>query len=198
VDPALEEEQRVLEDEMQSLLNTHEAHEVALAELESELDSLGVRASKASEHLHADDITLALTTMLEAYRAADLLAGRLPVVLDGTFDGLGALTARAAANHLAAVDDVQVIVVTGDDDVVDAFSRVDATTSWWPDPDNETPSTCDAHAAAAAVARCAHCKRHACRGCLVYMPSEAEIWCVGCAERRRDTNASLPEKGGEG
>lgn len=182
VDPALEEEQRVLEDEMQSLLNEHEAHEVALAELQSELNSLGVRASQASEHPHADEITLALTTMLEAYRSADLLAGRLPAVLDGTFDGLGALTARAAANHLAAVDDVQVIVVTGDDDVVDAFSRVDATTSWWPDPDNETPTTCVAHVAATAVARCAHCKRPACLGCLVYMPREAEIWCVGCAE----------------
>jgi hypothetical protein len=183
---------------MQSLLSEHEAHEVALAELEHELHSLDVRAAQASEHLHADDITLALTTMLEAYRAAGLLAGRLPVVLDGTFDGLGVPAARAAANHLTAVEDVQVIVVTGDDDVVDAFSAVDATTSWWPDPDNEAPSTCELHAAAAAVARCAHCRRPACLGCLVYMPREAEIWCAGCAEGARETKASQTGKGGEG
>ncbi len=202
VEPADREEQLRLDAEMRTLLDDRAAHDAALAEMERELDALGSQAAPASEHVHAETVTLALATMLDAYRSTELLAGRLPVVLDGAFDEIGAYASAAVANHLAAVDDVQVIVITCDDEVVDAFASVGAPTGWWPDPENDAahraPSSagarpiagsgaaivpmCDRHAAKVAAATCRHCARRACLECLVYMPGAAELWCVTCAE----------------
>jgi hypothetical protein len=193
IDPADEEAQRGLEAEMQTLLNDRAAHDAALAALEVDLAALDSQSAPASEQVHVDAVTLALTTMLDSYRASELLAGRLPVVLDGAFDEIGAYASAAVANHLAAADDVQVIVITCDDQVADAFSRVGATTGWWPDPDNDPPAMCGQHAGKVAAAACAHCARGACLDCLVYMPAVAELWCVTCAEGAR--SAEAPELG---
>ncbi len=195
VDPFDEEEQRALEAEMRTLLHNRDAHDAALAALESQLDAFDGQAAPVSQQVHADAVMIALATMLDAYRSAELLAGRLPLVVDGAFDEMGAYASAAVANHLAAVDDVQVIVVTSDGEVADAFSSMGVTTGSWPDParDDEQPlpaveevvAMCDEHAAKVAAASCTHCARGACLECLVYVPGEAELWCVTCAERAR-------------
>ncbi len=226
VDPADEEERRVLEAEMQSLLDERGAHDAALAAMENELENLDRQGGLPfSEQLDAETVTLAVATMLDCYRSAELLAGRLPVVLDGAFDDLGVLGSTVVANHLAAVDDVQVIVVTSDDDVADAFSIVGAATRVWPVDGNgvmqydappmyeweqqeasartsplepaapvETVAIvpmCDHHSTKVAAASCAQCARGACVDCLVYMPAEAELWCVTCAEGARTPKVPL-------
>jgi hypothetical protein len=211
VDPADEKEQRALEAEMRTLLDDRAAHDAALAALESQLGALDGQAAPASEQVHVDAVTLALATMLDSYRSSELLAGRLPVVLDGAFDEIGAYASAAAAKYLAAVDDVQMIVVTCDEEIADAFTSVGAATSWWPVPDSDRPHAessspgtrpiprveagsvvlmCEQHAAEVAAASCAHCTRGACLDCLVYMPAEAEIWCVTCAEGARSGRVS--------
>jgi hypothetical protein len=134
VDPADEKQQRALEAEMRTLLDDRAAHDAALAALESQLEALDDQAAPASEHVYVDTVTLALATMLDSYRSGELLAGRLPVVLDGAFDEIGPNAAAAVAKYLAAVDDVQLIVITSDVEVADAFSSVGAATSWWPVP----------------------------------------------------------------
>ncbi len=192
VDPGDEEERLMLEAEMRTLLDERTAHDAALAALERQLGALDGQAAPASEQVHVDTVTLALATMLDSYRSSELLAGRLPLVLDGAFDEMGAFASAAVANHLAAVDDVQVIVITCDDEVAAALSNVGAATSWWPDPENDGPAgsrapMCEQHAAEVAAARCAHCARAACVACLVYMPAEAELWCVTCAGDARST-----------
>jgi hypothetical protein len=132
VEPADEKQQRALEAEMRTLLDDRAAHDAALAVLEGQLDALDDQA--APEHGDVDTVTLALATMLDSYRSGALLAGRLPVVLDGAFDEIGPYASAAAAKYLAAVDDVQVIVITCDEEVADAFSSAGAATSWWPAP----------------------------------------------------------------
>jgi hypothetical protein len=137
----------------------------------------------------------------------------LPVVLDGAFDDLGAYGSSVVATQLALVDDVQVIVVTSSDDVANAFSIVGAATRAWPaldaapqpfatyaiappaaaGPVGAAPIVpmCDEHPAKVAAAPCAQCTRGACVDCLVYMPAEAELWCVSCADGARTRNVPL-------
>ena len=164
--------------------------------------------------LDLDSIELnALDALLDAlfgsYRAGDLLAGRLPLVLEGALDELDPARVDAIADRLAAVDDIQVIVVAGDTRVADALDRVGGArrVSWStnghhaatsePEPvpagapssaDNTSPledgadGRCRVHADKDAAAVCAQCGRPSCVDCLVYLPGESELACRTCAE----------------
>ena len=70
--------------------------------------------------------------LLDLYRAGQLLAGRLPLVLDGALDGLGAPGREAAVQALAQADDLQTIVVSDDVEVMQSVAIAGGTLVRWP------------------------------------------------------------------
>lgn len=214
----LAKEQRALDVELHALLDERAAHEQALAALEARLEAMDQLRTLSLHQLDVDTVLALVGVMLDRYRNAELLAGRLPVVLDGPFDELDPRVVALVAHQLAAANDVQTIVVTGERAVVSAFASVGARTVVWPltgaaprymaapvpapEPaaartyDLSIPSMCGLHPDKVAAAECAHCGRGSCVDCLVYVPGESDLWCVGCAEALRSRNLKLLRRRG--
>jgi hypothetical protein len=55
---------------------------------------------------------------------------------------------------------------------------------------------CRVHAEHASAATCVQCGRPSCLDCLVYVPGESDLWCVGCAETLRGRNLRLLRRRG--
>ena len=108
-------------------------HERALADLEGEIARLYRIHDADISGIAPDDLALVMEALLEAYRAANLLGGRLSLVLDGALDGLAADTRRAALVVLAATADVQSIVVTDDLQVMKSVTDAGGTLVLSPD-----------------------------------------------------------------
>jgi len=221
-------EQRALDVELHGLLDERAAHEHALAALEARLETLDVQRPLPWSRLEVDSVLGLVGVMLDRYRAAELLAGRLPLVIDGAFDELDPRVAALVANHLTMADDVQIIVVTGAAEVVSAFASVGARTVRWslatttstaPERsvermqsapigstraatparrsyDLSIPPMCGIHPNKVSASECAHCGRGSCVDCLVYVPGETDLWCVGCAEALRSRNLKLLRRRG--
>jgi hypothetical protein len=98
-------------------------HDRMLAELERELAEVDRVRSRDLADVSAPFVNRLVDALLDIYRSGDLLAGRLPLVLNGAFDGLDA---GALADKLARVDDVQMVVVTSDSVLADALERAGA------------------------------------------------------------------------
>jgi hypothetical protein len=218
----LAKEQRALEVELHALLDERAAHEQALAALEARLEAMDELRTPAMHQLDVDTVLALVGVMLDRYRSADLLAGRLPLVLDGPFDALDPRVVTLIAHQLATATDVQTIVVTGERSVASAFATVGARAVVWPltgaGPTYETsapripashpsaafvrkydlsiPAMCGLHPDKVVAAECAHCGRGSCVDCLVYVPGETDLWCVGCAEALRSRNLKLLRRRG--
>jgi len=197
-------------EELGRLARERDLHADALEQLEAELARLDAARDADITALEPGDLALALTALLDAYRRGDLLAGRLPLVFDGTFDGLHPASRRAALDVLAAALDVQPIVVTHDPAVADVARDAGAATLAWPPGPELEPTDrptveasrrdagaprasgahCPEHTDAASVATCARCGRACCIDCLVYVIGEPGLWCAPCAR-----GAGRPQSG---
>jgi hypothetical protein len=192
--------------EIDALLRERADREDALAALETELEQLDRQSAMPFGALLPDAAALAVNEMLDRYRASELLAGRLPLVLDGAFDDLASPVAARLAMQLAAVDDVQVIVVTADDALSTVMASVEAPVLAWPAelavtaaamPAVESDvTTCRAHPGAAPAANCVHCGRPSCMDCLAYVPGANDLWCVDCADTLSHRNLRLLRRRG--
>jgi hypothetical protein len=204
--PELLAEQQALNAETEALASECEAHERALADLEQQLADLDRLRDTDLSQLDPTSMQALFDALLDAYRAGDLLAGRLPLVLDGALD---ALSPALVAANLAAVTDVQVVVVTAEVALADALDRAGAVVigrggapsraaaAGHPSvPRATTAAPCASHPAKESAARCAQCGKPCCVDCLVYVPGEPELWCVGCADAMRSRNLRLLRRRG--
>jgi hypothetical protein len=126
--------------ELQALLEERTAHNDALADLEAELAFVDDQRARSFADLEMQAITMVVDALLDRYRAGQLMAGRLPLVLDGVLDLLPASVGAALARHLGTIHDVQVIVVTSEQHTVDAFAATGAVTLKWPELDSAQAS----------------------------------------------------------
>ena len=126
VDPELSREVADLEEQRWAL-------DRQLARLEAQLARIDEMNVAGRVRLGAADFIRTLESVIAAYRYGDLLAGRLPLVLDGVLDGLSAETREAAVEVFAAAEAVQTVVVTHDPEVMQSLARAGATLSRWPE-----------------------------------------------------------------
>ncbi|MDQ1510714.1 MAG: hypothetical protein QOG50_2558 [Actinomycetota bacterium] len=113
-------------------------HEQKLGDLETEISRLDQIYDAGIDRIAPDDLSQVMESLLDAYRAGNLLGGRLPVVLDGAFDGLVAQARDAAVLVLSRNTDVQSIVVTDDLEVMKSVTRAGGTIVLWPESDEAT------------------------------------------------------------
>lgn len=111
------------------------------AEQEDLLEEIGVEMLRLDStrdsdlaRLNPSDFVRVVEAMLHAYRAGEVLEGRLPLVLDGVLDGLDAEVRDAGVLALADADDAQIIVVTDDPEVTKRVSDAGGTIVRWPEP----------------------------------------------------------------
>jgi len=120
--------------ELIALARERDLHAAAVVDLENELSRLdGVRDAHLVT-LDREDLLLAVSALLDAYRRGDVLAGRLPLVLDGALDGITPGPRRAAVALLAGATDVQAILVSDDPALADAVSGAGGVVLQWPEP----------------------------------------------------------------
>ena len=197
------EEQLAIHNETVALAHECDQHERALADLELQLADLDRLRLMSVGELDPASTHVMIDSLLDAYRAGDLFAGRLPLVVAGAFDNSD--PALVAAN-LGRVDDIQVVVVTTEHALADALANAGAavvaasagTTSARAAsiPEAHTPNVCSRHPEKAAATQCSQCGRPSCVDCLVYVPGEAELWCVSCADAMRSRNLRLLRRRG--
>jgi hypothetical protein len=117
------------------------AHDRALEQLNTELGEIDAVYNADLRSLPAAEVTRAVAVLLDRYRSGYLLAGQLPLVLDGALDGLAAAAREAAIKVLAEADDLQTIVVSDDVEVMQSVARAGGTLVRWPhDADPGEPS----------------------------------------------------------
>lgn len=126
VDPEVSREVADLEEERWAL-------DRQLARLEAQIALVDEVTASGGARLGPEDFVRALECVIEAYRFGDLLAGRLPLVLDGLLDGLAAATRAAAVEVFAIAEDVQTVVVTHDPEVMQSLARAGGTLARWPE-----------------------------------------------------------------
>jgi len=108
-------------------------HERILADLETEIARLDQIYDADIDRVAPTDLAQVMESLLDSYRAGNLLGGRLPVVLDGAFDGLAAAARDAAVVVLSRNTDVQSIVVTDDLEVMKSVTAAGGTIVLWPE-----------------------------------------------------------------
>ncbi|MGO9875024.1 MAG: hypothetical protein ACLPVY_14615 [Acidimicrobiia bacterium] len=111
------------------------AHDRALEQLDTELAAIDAVYNADLRTLPAAELTRAVEVLLDRYRSGALLAGRLPLVLDGALDGLTPAAREAAVKALAGADDLQTIVVSDDVEVMQSLAQTGGTLVRWPAPD---------------------------------------------------------------
>ena len=104
-----------------------------LIALEVELARLDRIGEAEVARLTGADLTRALEAVLAAYRAGDLLGGRLPLIVEGILDGLTVDARDAALAVFARATDVQTVVVTDDPEVMQSLAREGGTLVRWPE-----------------------------------------------------------------
>jgi hypothetical protein len=108
------------------------AHDRALEQLDTDLAAIDAVYNADFRYLPAHELTRAVHVLLDLYRAGQLLEGRLPLVLDGALDGLGAPGREAAVQALAQAVDLQTIVVSDDVEVMQSVAIAGGTLVRWP------------------------------------------------------------------
>jgi hypothetical protein len=206
VDSALADEQLAIHNATLACNAELDEHKRILEAIEEELVRVETVGTLDVAALESDSLRTLLDALIDCYRKGELLAGRLPLVLDGAFDDLDAKRAFDIAAHLNSVDDIQTIAVTSDRDVVGALSAVGATLVTWPAAwgdrrrETRTPAAaaavCAVHCDKRSSATCSHCARLSCIDCLVHVPGEPELWCVTCAELTPTRNMRLLRRRG--
>ena len=118
---------------VEGLEEEHARHERLLADLETEIGRLDQIYDADIDCIAPDDLAQVMESLLDSYRAGNLLEGRLPMVFDGAFDGLTPEARDAAVLVLSRNTDVQSIVVTDDLDVMKSVTAVGGTIVLWPE-----------------------------------------------------------------
>jgi hypothetical protein len=108
------------------------AHDRALEQLDTDLAAIDAVYNADFRYLPAHELTRAVHVLLDLYRAGQLLEGRLPLVLDGALDGLGAPGREAAVQALAQAVDLQTIVVSDDVEVMQSVALAGGSLVRWP------------------------------------------------------------------
>lgn len=120
--------------ELIALARERDLHAAAVIDLENELIRLDGARDAHLVTLDREDLLLAVSALLDAYRRGDVLAGRLPLVLDGALDGITPGPRRAAVALLAGANDVQAILVSDDPALADTVSGAGGVVLHWPEP----------------------------------------------------------------
>jgi hypothetical protein len=201
------EEQLALHNETVQLTRACDDHDRILGGLEAAIVEVDrIRLCDLAD-VESSFLPVLIDSLLDAYRAGDLLAGRLPLVVNGAFDGLDAST---LAGKLALVDDVQVVVVTPDAVLAAELGRAGAavvvcdSTPALAAPRSDAPTAttrpatgpCARHTDKQATTGCSQCGQPSCIDCLVYVPGAPELWCVACADATRTRNLRLLRRRG--
>jgi hypothetical protein len=121
---------------VEGLEEDHARHGRILAELEAEIARLDGIYDAGIDQIGPEDLAQVMESLLDSYRAGNLLGGRLPVVLDGAFDGLPPDSRDAAIRVLSRNADVQSIIVTDDLDVMKSLTAAGGTIVLWPESDD--------------------------------------------------------------
>lgn len=213
--PALDasEELLALQAERVRLLQECEEHDRALEVLQRELEHIDRERASDLGALHAATFCALVDGVFGLYGRGELLAGRLPVIFSGAFDALDADVVGRAASHLVAAAGAQVIVVTCEPRVAEIMAGGGAQMVTWIDSSGARPErapdrssgaklltrhtrvACARHPNRTARAQCAHCERHSCLLCLVYVPSESELWCSDCVDGMYARNGRASRRG---
>ena len=123
---------------IEGLEEEHARHERILADLEFEIGRLDQIYDADIDRIAPADVSQVMESLLDAYRAGNLLGGRLPIVLDGALDGLAPEARDAAVQVLGRNTDVQSIVVTADLEVMKSVTRAGGTIVLWPESGDGT------------------------------------------------------------
>jgi hypothetical protein len=118
---------------VEGLEEDHARHGRILADLQTEIARLDGIYDAGIDQIAPDDLAQVMESLLDAYRAGNVLGGRLPVVLDGPFDGLAPAARDAAIRVLSRNTDVQSIIVTDDLDVMKSLTAAGGTIVLWPE-----------------------------------------------------------------
>jgi hypothetical protein len=118
---------------VEGLEEDHARHERILADLETEISRLDQIYDADIDRISPDDLAQVMESLLDSYRAGNLLGGRLPIVLDGAFDGVAPEVRDAAIRVLSRNTDVQSIVVTDDLEVMKSLTAAGGTIVLWPE-----------------------------------------------------------------
>jgi hypothetical protein len=118
---------------VEGLEEEYARHERILADLEREIARLDQIYDAEIDRIAAADLAQVMESLLDSYRAGNLLGGRLPVVLDGVFDGLDSSARDAGIRVLGRDTDVQSIVVTDDLEVMQSVTAAGGTIVLWPE-----------------------------------------------------------------
>jgi hypothetical protein len=144
--PVLEQRQALTDDhtalhaEVMALVSARDEHAAVMDQLEQELARFELLRDADLATLPPDDLAQAVHALLDAYRRGDLLAGRLPLVLDGALDGLDDGARQAALAVLAATDDVQAVVITDDPRLVEVTRGLHGVALTWPESAGPPPA----------------------------------------------------------
>jgi hypothetical protein len=218
-----EREREAIEAELGRLEDERWEYETALTGAERECAAFDDRSTFDVDRLDIDDLDVLLDALLATYRAGDLLAGRLPIVIAGALDDIDVVAPSDIAERLAEVRDAQVIVVTTDLALAGALSRVGAAMVEWPIPvvaieqpapeaervpePKPAPEPDPIHVAAAprrpAPKTLAEAKMISCSQCarptelehLVFVPGQTDLWCVECVEALDDEPPARHSRG---
>ncbi len=122
---------------LEALEREHAAQQQRLGALESEIRDLEAMREADLPQLSPDAFRHTLESTLEAYRAGRVLAGRVPLVLDGVLDRISPDTCDAAVGALAGAADLQAIVVSNDPQVMQRIRDAGGTIVHWPEPETD-------------------------------------------------------------
>jgi hypothetical protein len=111
----------------------HTRHERILGDLETEIGRLDKIYDATIDRIAPEDLAQVMESLLDSYRSGNLLGGRLPIVLDGAFDGVEPEARDAAIHVLSRNTDLQSIVVTDDLEVMKSLTAAGGTIVLWPE-----------------------------------------------------------------
>ena len=122
---------------IEALEGEYAAQQQQLTTLESEMRDLEAMREADLSQLAPNAFRRALESTLDAYRSGNVLAGRVPLVLDGVLDRISPDTCDAAVGALAGAADLQAIVVSNEPQVMQRIRDAGGTIVHWPEPETE-------------------------------------------------------------
>ncbi len=118
---------------IEALERERAAQRQQMSELEAEMRELERARESDISQLSPDEFTRAIASTLDAYRAGAVLAGRVPLVLDGVLDRVSPATCDAAVGALVGAADLQAIVVSNEPQVMQRIRDAGGTIVYWPE-----------------------------------------------------------------
>jgi hypothetical protein len=122
---------------IEALERERTVREQRTSELEAEMRDLERARESDLSRLSPAAFMRALDSTLDAYRSGAVLAGRVPLVLDGVLDRINPETCDAAVSALAGAADLQAIVVSNEPRVMQRIRDAGGTVVVWPEAERE-------------------------------------------------------------